>query len=457
MALINPSTLYSGGQGIFDTTPYRVAIQKAQAQKAAQEDALNKYFTELPKTLNDAGTRDQDRPLIDEKVLGLKQYYTQNKDQILKGGAAKYNYEKMIRDASGTIEGSKNAGKDALTRGKAYWNPNMRYLYEDKNMIEKIAKADLPLNHPDYKPFDYTEAPPIKPFDIDKNKKILNLTYKPDETVPLVTNDPSNPMYDIVVQLPVYGQAKRDALRNDALVKMENNTDFKEFIKKQKESPEMNVLLSKTFKEAFGEDMKDDYDVAAAYQYLQLIPPSQKVKRVTDVEATMAKRQEYALAKQREREASINARKANGEVVVEGNALDEFGDGITIGNPKSGLTVTKGYFFTKDGTPKTGEVVVPLDQLPSNLKISLQAGKMLTESQGIILDKYVTLNIVGGEVKSVQTPNGVTSRQGVENLQKAANKEPQKAPQPVFGQKSSTPTAAPKPQGKSTEPPFNMN
>ena len=29
MALINPSTLYSGGQGIFDTTPYRVAIQKA--------------------------------------------------------------------------------------------------------------------------------------------------------------------------------------------------------------------------------------------------------------------------------------------------------------------------------------------------------------------------------------------------------------------------------------------
>ena len=179
MALINPSTLYSGGQGIFDTTPYRVALQKSQAQKAAKEDALNKYFMELPKTINDAGVRDIDRPLIDQSVLGLKQYYSQNKDQILQGGAARYNYEKMIRETSGVVDRSKNAGKDALLRGKAWFDPKQRYLFKDKNLIEKTRKSDLPINHPEYEKFDYTEAPPVQPFDIDKNKKTLNLAIKP--------------------------------------------------------------------------------------------------------------------------------------------------------------------------------------------------------------------------------------------------------------------------------------
>ncbi len=60
MALINPSNLYSEGQVNLDSTPYLRMQQQQQAKQQAREDALYKYFSELPNKLNAAGMRVQD-------------------------------------------------------------------------------------------------------------------------------------------------------------------------------------------------------------------------------------------------------------------------------------------------------------------------------------------------------------------------------------------------------------
>ena len=68
MALINPNNLYSAGNVVLDSNPYmRVALQ-ARERKAAREEAVDKYYQNLPNTLNDKGLRDQEVPI----VSGLK-------------------------------------------------------------------------------------------------------------------------------------------------------------------------------------------------------------------------------------------------------------------------------------------------------------------------------------------------------------------------------------------------
>ncbi len=59
MATVNPNNLYSGGQVVLDSTPYRIDYQRQQAKRAAADEALDKYFQNLPNTINDKGLRDQ--------------------------------------------------------------------------------------------------------------------------------------------------------------------------------------------------------------------------------------------------------------------------------------------------------------------------------------------------------------------------------------------------------------
>jgi len=283
--LVNPRNLYSGGQGLFDSSPYRAAYERNQRLKAAKEEALNKYFTELPNKINSAGVRDAERPVIDRKLLDIKKFGIENKDAIAKGGAARFNYEKEIQGLSNLIDESKQLGKSDLQFGKAYWNKDMAHVFDDPEFMEKKRRNDLPIGDPEHQSFNFSEAPPLRPFDVDKNKKVLNVSIKPDETKPLVTKDPSDPLYDIVTQVPVFGEQKLNALRSDALMKVDNDPSFKAFINKASQSAETKALLQKTFKEVFKEDLNDDYDAAAAFQYLQLVPPPQKVKRVIDAGA----------------------------------------------------------------------------------------------------------------------------------------------------------------------------
>ena len=85
MALINPSNLYSGEAERFNSQPSVTLAANLMAKRQAREDALDKYYSGLPNTINDKGVRDIDIPVIHQKVGEMQQYYMQNKAQIQQG------------------------------------------------------------------------------------------------------------------------------------------------------------------------------------------------------------------------------------------------------------------------------------------------------------------------------------------------------------------------------------
>jgi len=179
MALINPSNLYSEGQVKLDSTPYLRMQQQQQAKKQAREDALYKYFSELPDKINAAGMRSQD---IDgayggfnKKVDTIRKFWDVNKQDILKGGKAAQDYDYLIRDAKQYADFSKSEGKKDLDMGKPYFEGKHTYDDDDVNIFSKRQRPiDDPqfYKDPDIKlPYQYTDLSVATP-DFDANRQM---------------------------------------------------------------------------------------------------------------------------------------------------------------------------------------------------------------------------------------------------------------------------------------------
>ena len=62
MAVSIPSNIYTLGAVQFNTQPLAALQGKLLAQKAAKEEALDKYFNDLKGKINQAGMRSTDLP-----------------------------------------------------------------------------------------------------------------------------------------------------------------------------------------------------------------------------------------------------------------------------------------------------------------------------------------------------------------------------------------------------------
>lgn len=154
--LVNPGTLYSGGNVRLDSTPYlRIAFAQ-QARKQALQEASNQYFSRLPDKLNTAGVRTQDLENDNGGILkdlgDIKDYWFQNKDEISKGGMAQQKYFQQIEKAKQNIQQSKDRAKLQLTIGKEALKPNgWKPREEDHAVLEAM---DRPINDPTSKKHD---------------------------------------------------------------------------------------------------------------------------------------------------------------------------------------------------------------------------------------------------------------------------------------------------------------
>jgi hypothetical protein len=468
MALINPSTLYSGGQGIFDTTPYRVAIQKVQAQKAAQNEALNKYFNELPKTLNTAGLLPEDHQMVDRRMNEIKKVGIQNSAAISKGGAARFNFDQMVGDLRNDVYEAQTKGKGHSVLGGLRIKGDMEHVFNDPTIKETIAASRLPVDDPNYKALDLTTLTvPPKPFDEVRNQKELSLSgFKPslkEKRVP----DPLNPEFDVVTTYGEFEKPIADELRKASLGKMYNNTSFAEFIKKQRQNPAIEANLKDVFKQTFGEEMQDDNDAAAAYDVSKIVQAQRKEKRVTNKLAEAAarnkewdRRSKITFGRSMEK---INANKAAGinegtsylsdEVAAEvGQDMD-----LTFG----GKTTRRRVIFTNDVDKDRLGLIIGRDVTkgqsgvaPIPIKIKQPDGTFIVK-EGYYQDLF-TGDWEGDNGQKI-------SRERVKDayINKYAPSK-FKAAQGTGGSENtksnqSTPAAAPKPQGKSTEPFFKMN
>jgi len=178
MALINPSNLYSEGQVNLDSTPYLRMQQQQQAKQQAREDALYKYFSELPNKINAAGMRVQDidgaAGGFNKKLQDVRSFWNTNKQNIIRGGRAQQAYQQLIQDATQYADQSKKTAQFQLKFGQDYFKGKHKPRERD---LEVIAAIDRPIDDDGhYKdkdikmPYSYNDFSIAAP-DFDANKQ----------------------------------------------------------------------------------------------------------------------------------------------------------------------------------------------------------------------------------------------------------------------------------------------
>ena len=191
-----PSGLYSQFTKPLDMAP----IQKMMLQRQAKDEALNKYFSDLPFKLNTAGVRQQDISSehggIDNDLSNIQDYWVQNSDAIKKGGIAQQEYLSKINNVRRKIDQSKARAKTELEIGRDKI-AGKTFRTKDVDVLSQIGKSiydqssykpdgseygvnDLTLAAPDFDPkrmkqFREEVTSGFKPSTIpDESKSTLN-------------------------------------------------------------------------------------------------------------------------------------------------------------------------------------------------------------------------------------------------------------------------------------------
>ena len=295
MALQNPSNLYRGGLVNLNPMPYVNIINQARAKKQVREDAIDQYYRKLPDTVNDKGIRDQDRPVIEEYRNKIYEYWIKNKDLLRRGdGAAQLEMEKLFREANAAAERSKNLGKRALERGKMYLSKENRWVVDDDEYMAAEDMESKPINDPAHREMDMPALLANKPFDESEFGKEIKGKIKYGTKVVRQT-DPTNPLYDIVSEVPNIDPKTAEQIYSFASEKVNGNKRFEKFIKNK--TPEQLAELNKISEKVFGHPIRQDFaeeDAAAAYTVLQIPVTSSKEKSQQDIGAVQsAKNKEW--------------------------------------------------------------------------------------------------------------------------------------------------------------------
>lgn len=436
MALINQSGMYNGSAPLNPLPYVNIALQQ-RARKQAREEAIDTYYKKLPDTINDKGVRDQEIPIINDYKNKIYDFGLKNREALrnpkVDNGAAQLNLQKLMREAAGVARMSQNAAKVDLEAGKFFLSKDNQYALNSDEYVLDHELHNLPVTDPRHKTIDLQKYATNRPFDQSGFIKEIKTVIPFSEKVSRQT-DPTDPNYEVVTTTPVLNNDSKEKIVSYAADKFHNDPTFRKKIANDLAGTGQLPELMQIAKEQFGvkdaSEMTDEL-LAAAYTYSQLPIAKTKEKvqanytnRTADKNAEWNRR---TAQNQRNSLIKIAANKPNGSGVngTSGNALDEFGTVEPI-YFKSGGKIENGVVFDKDGNLYNGEMVIPKDNLPANVTVSLSTAK-------IPLSKFMNIIVKDGSVQSIKTKNGEVSRQAMENLQKKANTEPIKAPQPVYG------------------------
>lgn len=192
MALQNPSNLYSGGQGVFDSRPVLMFQANLMAKKQAKEDALNKLYQDLPTSINSAGMQTKDLHILDGIKDQIGEYWKNNKQSIInpKDSRAQTEYQGLINQAHRVIQVSKNGGDKLKIAAEVLKDPK-KAARTPKVVLDKIALAQLPVNDPNYRELEEDDFVfNAEPYDETKVFKKYFGDIKMSDSETKVTIDP---------------------------------------------------------------------------------------------------------------------------------------------------------------------------------------------------------------------------------------------------------------------------
>lgn len=300
MALRNPSGIYQGAAALNPLPYVNIAIQ-ARQRKAAREDALDKYYRQLPDTINDKGVRDIEVPIINGIKGEMSDYYLKNRQAInnpnLDNGAAKHGLDLLFRKGHSVARLSQDASQKDLQAGKFFLEKNNQYALNNEGYLADHAKSQLPVTDPNYQSLDLQKYAADRPFDQSALIK-RNSDIKYSDGTPEITDHPTDPLSQVVIVRPVLDEENKKTLFARAADDLHNNPMFAKHITKELagtgQLPNLVKIANDVFK--IPQDQLNDEAIAAAYEY-SLLPVKQTVqKRIANTGAIMDKKRAEGMA-----------------------------------------------------------------------------------------------------------------------------------------------------------------
>jgi len=297
MALINPSGLYTGGKFNFNPQPYINIALQARQRKEARDEAIDKYYRDLPNTLNDKGVRDQEIPVINDYKQKIFEFGLKNKEALrnpkVDNGASQLALQKLFREAQGVTRQSQNAAKTDLELGKLWFNKDNQWVLSNDEFVKQHEQHNLPVTDPNYKPLDLSTVMANRPFDQATFVKQIKTQFPYGEEI-TTQQDPNDKLYDIVTTSPKLDNKTKEGIYAYAADKLHNDYTFKNKIQKGLD-PNQLTALNEISQKTFGHPIENDEDLAAAYTVSQLPVTQTKQKRVVDTGAVMDKRRDESM------------------------------------------------------------------------------------------------------------------------------------------------------------------
>ncbi len=432
--------------------------QRLAAQKAAKDEALDKYFNDLQNKINTAGVRTQDLKMnpADPNSPGIltdiEQWgnnWMQNKEAIRKGGLPQQQHLNKFQEIIRKIQQSKDRAKTSDEINKLRIEGKI-----DEEDFPTVQKIDASIYDPrGYKEDGITEyslgdfSAFVPTWDVPKRKQYIDFAAS--------GIDPAGRINEKTVIDPYTGNKvttfdkvyTQDQLRKMAEKAIAIGSDksglktYKNLLKEgERDIPsEEFISLAKAYNSVFRDDAMDTpLKVAAADIILNKMGVVGS-GRIAEGRPSKGATFNFGGGGQTQQELS-------------GNALDEVGSVKPVPistKTKKGIigkgTIENGVARDDRGNLYTGEVSFTYDFIPANLAAVLSYNKTPLAKYLPIIVQYKDGEAVG----ITQPGKPAINRKLVENAQLKYNTETQKGQQPEFGR-------AMQPQPKETKPPFKL-
>ena len=310
MALINQKGMYQGSAAL-NPLPYVQIAMQARAKKAAREEALDKYYSDLPYKINDKGLRAEELPGIEQGKNDLYATYLRDKDLIKKGDAAALaninrKFTKLQLDANKGLA----ATKSDLETGKVWMNKDNQWLLNNPDFVKDLAKSHNPSTSEEYAPVDYSKWLNLKPIDITELSKDLSSKIKWTEEVLPAVPHPNDPNLEVLSTKPLLNKENKDFLYNYSTELFHSKPNIARKINEIVNDPAQFSKMNGISQMVLGHPIRDEVkleDLTTAYM-ASILPVTQSTrpKVVNNQEEDWKKKLAFNAITDRQKKQNIN-------------------------------------------------------------------------------------------------------------------------------------------------------
>lgn len=261
---LNNPDLYSAGNVVIRNEPYMRYALEVQARNRARDDAFSRSFQELGARVTPAGMDGADIDNFMKRKKEWQDYVVRNekayKNPALDNGQVYGEAMRRYNNVLGVIQMSKDKLERTKPLRQIFADPKKKKLISEQTVMD-AHRGMLPVNHPDYKPFDINSINfDEPPFDVKQLQSFTNgakniiapslknkIYGKP--TVDAATNSKITP-YQIKLSDSDYNN-----LRGYAATWSGVNPQFANYLDEELGARDQDYhLLNNVYKDHFGKD-----------------------------------------------------------------------------------------------------------------------------------------------------------------------------------------------------------